>query len=87
MGARLTLLSTAHPATQIFADTDSRGAFGAYAPVGGEYRVVVAPDQGQAELLSDADFVEAHKGDFPPVLLTEGDGPRFTLKMPAPAPR
>ncbi len=86
-GARLMLLSTRRPVTQVWADTDSSGAFNANAAAGGEYRIFAVSDQSQADLLSDCDFVEAHRGDYPPLFLSEGAGPRFTLKMPATAPR
>jgi hypothetical protein len=82
-GARLMLVSTGHPVTQVWAETDSKGRFSVAAAVGGEYRILVAPDQGQTELLSACDFIEAHRGDYPPVQLVEGQGAVYTLKRQA----
>ena len=56
--------------------THSDGSFAATVRVPGAYRVYLITDQN---LLSDADYLEAHQNDFPPINLVAGENPPLML--------
>lgn len=83
-GAMVMFMSTSRPITQTWPSrTDSKGAFGVSLRAAGEFRVFVAPDQSGTDLLSDPDYIEAHRQDYPPIRLVDGPNPPLTLRMPA----
>jgi hypothetical protein len=63
--------------------TDTAGDFQLYPRFAGDYHVYVAASLDQADSLSDPDYINAHRNDFPPLRLVEGQNPPLTLRLPA----
>ncbi len=60
--------------------TDADGAFRLVLTQPGEYRIYLLDDQGD---WNDADYLEKHENDFPPVKVVDGANPPLMLRSPA----
>jgi hypothetical protein len=81
VSAAAILLQGDDPAQRVLIGSRDDGTFQADALPPGRYHVYAVADAGQAHLLDDPMYRQAHSGDFPVVTVVDKSWPAITLKL------
>lgn len=78
VSGNLVALPFAGSTSEGMATADTDGTFSFTMRQAGDYRIYLADDAGN---WNDADYMEAHANDFPPLHVVDGTNPPLTLRM------